>query len=57
MKPGTKLTEEEVIARCREKLAPYKVPTEIEFLDDLPRTPVGKPDRKSLRAMVAEQEN
>ncbi len=57
LKPGTKLTEEEVIARCREKLAPYKVPTEIEFLDDLPRTPVGKPDRKSLRAMVAEQEN
>ena len=56
LKPGTKLTEEEVIARCREKLAPYKVPTEIEFLDDLPRTPVGKPDRKSLRAMVAEQE-
>ena len=57
LKPGVKLTKEEVIARCREKLAPYKVPSEVEFLDDLPRTPVGKPDRKSLRALVAEQQD
>ena len=45
-----------MIARCREKLAPYKVPKEVEFLSDLPRTPVGKPDRKSLKAMVAGQQ-
>lgn len=53
LRPGAKLTEEEVIARCREKLAPYKVPVQVEFLDDLPRTPVGKPDRKGMRAMAA----
>jgi long-chain acyl-CoA synthetase len=41
-----------VIARCRENLAPYKVPTEVEFLQDLPRTLAGKADRKAMKAMA-----
>lgn len=53
LKEGARLTAEEVIARCREKLAPYKVPSEVEFLADLPRTLVGKPDRKAMKAMAA----
>jgi len=51
VKPGQTLTEEEIIAHCRANLAPYKVPTIIEFIDAIPRTAVGKPDRKVLRAM------
>lgn len=36
-------------AYCREKLANYKTPTEIEFVDSLPRNPIGKIDKKELR--------
>lgn len=52
LKEGSMLTAEEVIARCRESLAPYKVPTEVEFLKDLPRTLAGKADRKAMKAMA-----
>jgi acyl-CoA synthetase (AMP-forming)/AMP-acid ligase II len=44
------LTAEEVIEHCRKSLAPYKVPTLVEFVDAIPRTSVGKPDRKVLKA-------
>ncbi len=47
------MTEEEVIAHCREQLAPYKVPTLVEFIEAIPRTAVGKPDRKVLQAREA----
>ncbi len=50
--PGHKeLTLEEVRAYCKKHLAPYKVPRKIEYLDELPRTPLGKVLRKELRAM------
>lgn len=41
--------EKEVIAHCRENLAPYKVPRIIEFVDAIPLTAVGKVDKKALR--------
>jgi long-chain acyl-CoA synthetase len=50
VKPGETLTEEEVIAHCKEKLAAYKVPRLVEFRDELPKTMVGKILRKELRA-------
>ncbi|MDO4539671.1 MAG: long-chain fatty acid--CoA ligase, partial [Syntrophomonadaceae bacterium] len=49
LKEGAQLTKEELIEYCRTKLAPYKVPTEVEFIAELPRTSVGKPDRKAMR--------
>jgi acyl-coenzyme A synthetase/AMP-(fatty) acid ligase len=33
----------------RERLSPHKVPREVRIVDDLPRTPSGKLDRKALR--------
>jgi benzoate-CoA ligase family protein len=33
----------------RERLSPHKVPREVRFVDDLPKTPSGKLDRKALR--------
>jgi long-chain acyl-CoA synthetase len=45
--PG--LTEEALVAHCRESLAPYKVPKQIEFRTELPKTPIGKILRKDLR--------
>jgi long-chain acyl-CoA synthetase len=50
VKPGETLTEEEVIAHCRQRLAAYKVPRHVEFRQELPKTIVGKVLRKELRA-------
>jgi len=49
LKPGETMTEEEVKEHCRKSLAPYKVPTHVEFIEELPRTSVGKPMRNALR--------
>ncbi len=46
---GETLSEEEVLAWCREKLAAYKVPKQVEFRDSLPKTIVGKVLRRKLR--------
>jgi long-chain acyl-CoA synthetase len=43
------LTKEEVKSYCRENLTAYKVPKEIEFRDELPKTNVGKILRRELR--------
>lgn len=48
--PGADLTEEDVTTWCREKLAAYKVPKSVVFMDDLPKSGVGKILRKDLPA-------
>jgi long-chain acyl-CoA synthetase len=48
VKPGETLTEEEVKNWCSDKLAKYKVPTQVEFRDELPKTTVGKILRREL---------
>ena len=47
--PGIELTSERLLARCREELAPYKLPAEIRFLAELPKGPTGKILRRELR--------
>ncbi len=49
VKADPSLTEADVIAHCRENLTPYKVPKDIEFRDELPKTNVGKILRRALR--------
>jgi long-chain acyl-CoA synthetase len=51
VKKGEALTEEEVITYCRENLAPYKVPKMIEFINELPKSAVGKVLRRKLKEM------
>ncbi|WP_022663467.1 long-chain-fatty-acid--CoA ligase [Paucidesulfovibrio longus] len=46
---GEEMDKSEVMAYCREKLAHYKVPRQVEFRDDLPKTMVGKVLRRALR--------
>lgn len=46
--PG-KTTAEEIIALCKEKLADYKAPRIVEFLDELPKNPTGKILKRELR--------
>ena len=48
---GESLTEKEVVAYCKEKLAAYKVPKQIEFVKDLPKSAIGKVLRRELREM------
>ncbi|HZJ85044.1 MAG TPA: long-chain fatty acid--CoA ligase [Syntrophomonadaceae bacterium] len=55
LKNGENATEEELRNFCRRRLTAYKVPRYIEFIDELPRTHVGKPDRKGLRAIALGQ--
>jgi acyl-CoA synthetase (AMP-forming)/AMP-acid ligase II len=47
--PGCKLTEDEIHDFCDEKLADFKVPKYIKFVDELPRNPAGKVDKRALR--------
>jgi long-chain acyl-CoA synthetase len=50
-KPSEQLTKEEITAFCKERLAAYKVPKDIEFMTELPKSAVGKILRKELREM------
>jgi long-chain acyl-CoA synthetase len=51
VKEGAELTEDEVVKYCKENLAAYKVPKIIEFIDDLPKSAVGKILRRKLKEM------
>ena len=46
--PLEPLSAEEIRAFCKEHLAPYKVPTAVEFRKELPKTQVGKVLRRLL---------
>ena len=49
LKKGSSATQGELIEFCRQKLAGYKIPSEIEFRETLPRSAVGKILRRELR--------
>ncbi len=49
VKNDDSVTAEDIVAYCRENLTGYKVPREIEFRDELPKTNVGKILRRALR--------
>ncbi len=50
-KPGETIEGDEIIAFCKEKLAAYKVPKTIEFINELPKSAVGKILRREVREM------
>ena len=49
LRAGQTVSEADLRAFCREKLAPYKVPAKVEFRADLPKTLIGKVLRRALR--------
>jgi long-chain acyl-CoA synthetase len=53
VKKDNSLTEEEIVAHCRENLTGYKVPKQVVFRDSLPKTNVGKILRRELRDVTA----
>ncbi len=48
LKPGQTATEDEIRVYCKQNMAAFKVPTEIEFKTELPKTTVGKVLRREL---------
>ncbi|HWM47900.1 MAG TPA: AMP-binding protein [Xanthobacteraceae bacterium] len=49
LRPGARLTAEELLDYCRQSLVKYKVPTRIAFIDALPRSGVGKINKLALK--------
>jgi 2-aminobenzoate-CoA ligase len=54
LKPGQKVTSDELIEYCRDKIATYKLPREVVMVSELPRTPTGKLLRRVLRQKETE---
>jgi long-chain acyl-CoA synthetase len=52
LRPGATATADDLIAHARSRLSPTKSPREVQLVDSIPLTSVGKLDRKALRAML-----
>jgi long-chain acyl-CoA synthetase len=50
LRPGAATSAQELVDHCRANLAPYKVPVEIAFRTELPKTLIGKVLRRQLAA-------
>ncbi len=55
--PGHALTSRDIVEHCRPKLARYKLPKHVHFVEALPRTASGKVKKDALRSAHAESEN
>ncbi|MCM2292461.1 malonyl-CoA synthase [Allorhizobium sp. BGMRC 0089] len=53
-KPGAAVTEETIISALQDRLAKYKQPKRVVFVDDLPRNTMGKVQKNSLRQTYAD---
>ena len=49
LRHGEKVNEQEIIDRCKQELAPFKVPKKIVLMDALPKTPTGKILKRDMR--------
>lgn len=57
LKTGTSLSEDDVIKHCASKLARFKRPRLVKFVDDFPKTPIGKIQKTKLRASYWEDQD
>jgi long-chain acyl-CoA synthetase len=53
--PGAGLSDQDLLEHCRRHLTRVKVPERIEILDGLPKNPVGKTDKPTLRRSLHPQ--
>ncbi len=49
LEPNASLTADDVIGFCAERLADFKLPREVIFRQELPKTPTGKVQKKVLK--------
>ncbi len=52
LREGVRVTAAELVAWCERRLARFKCPKQVRFVDRLPRSPIGKVLRKELRALA-----
>ncbi|HXC31484.1 MAG TPA: AMP-binding protein [Verrucomicrobiae bacterium] len=50
LRAGRSLSQDAVLAHCKDKLGGVKSPKTVEFVTEIPKTPAGKTDRRTLRA-------
>ncbi len=55
LREGEEATEEEIRAFCKERIAYYKVPRHIRFVEDFPKTITGKVQKFKMRELMIEQ--
>lgn len=53
LKPGMSASEDDLCAPVAARKGNYQAPKSVAFIDAIPQTPVGKPDKKALRAAFA----
>ena len=53
LKPGANTTEQEVINYCKARLADFKCPKTVHFVDDIPKGPTGKLLKRELARMLS----
>jgi len=56
LKNGETATVDEIRAWCKERIAPFKAPTQVEFRDELPKTTIGKILRRELQRQEKERQ-
>ncbi len=54
LKPGAELTDEEIVAYCKQKLASFKAPKVVQFVPALARNAAGKVDKPTLRKLFGD---
>jgi len=52
-KPGQEVAKDDLIAAVADAKGNYQAPKSVDFVESIPQTPVGKPDKKALRAAYA----
>jgi acyl-CoA synthetase (AMP-forming)/AMP-acid ligase II len=57
LKDGAKTSEQEVIDYCKARLADFKCPKTVRFLDDIPKGPTGKLLKRDLAKMLVPQKD
>ena len=55
-RPGSSLTEEELLSWSRDRIAGFKRPRSVDFVEELPRNPTGKLLKRVLRDQHAARE-
>jgi fatty-acyl-CoA synthase len=56
LRPGQYVTAQELIFQVAQRKGSFQAPKTIEFIDSIPQTAVGKPDKKALRAKFGQTE-
>jgi len=51
-KPGAAIRENDVVEFCKERLAPYKAPKSVQFMESLPHTEVGKVNKVKVKELI-----